>query len=138
MNVPGRKRDLLGREVCLRLRHHGNEPAFQLFKRGLTVAHHRLDVIQKHVCRQHAESGQRRGCQGNQDPSDVEGARQFAGMHASGSAERKQHVIPGIVPALDRRHANRPFHLGIDHLEDAQGNLLQVNVGAGSVWDQLS
>ena len=36
MNVPGRKRDLLGREVFPRLRHHGNEPAFQLFKRGLT------------------------------------------------------------------------------------------------------
>ena len=45
--------------------------------------------------------------------------RQLAGMHRARAAECQQREVARIETALDRDHANRALHIGVDHADDS-------------------
>src|SRR5436305_7590896 len=53
---------------------------------------------------------------------------EFAGMHCASAAEGNQRKLPRIMPALNRDHANRLFHVGVDHADHAGGKVFRRKI----------
>src|SRR5277367_3677597 len=47
-------------------------------------------------------------------------------MQRAAAAKGHQNKVAGIVASLDRDYANRPFHVGLDHTENADCKFLDA------------
>ncbi len=75
-----------------------------------------------------AERAEQAGVARHDDAPHAEIIGQRAGVQRAAAAERHQHEVARIEPALDRHDAQHLRHVGIDERDDARGRTFNVAV----------